>query len=141
MTGEGIDGIRQELVFESEAVQEQVMRLIEILSESFGSTDRVDGPNDTRLFTFAVRSKTTKRFNQYVAMTTNRHCNMIHPVERASFYIQVQTKDGEPGEGWYPGRFPDRGKNKEWWECNPASQRIDESIVNIVKRARRSMQG
>jgi hypothetical protein len=140
MTGEGIDSISKELLHESQSVRDDVTKFLEMLTTSFGSTDRVDGPNNTRLFALAVLSKTTKRFNQYVAVTTNRHCNMNHPVDPDSFRIQVQTKDVKPGEGWYPGRFPQRAKGKEWWEYNPESQQIGQPILRVVEQARGSMQ-
>lgn len=140
MAGEGYSSVERELKLEPKAVQSEILPFLDELVKLFGHTDRIDGPNKTRLFCLAVKSGTTNRKNQYVAVTTQRHCAGNHPVKHDSFHVEVQTKEGKPGPGWIPCVFSGKGGEKEWWECDPPDQKISRDIMDIVKKARKSMQ-
>jgi hypothetical protein len=140
MVGEGYSSIQRELKMESAAVQAEILPFLDELVRLFGASDRIDGPNKTRLFCFAVRNETTRRYNQYMAVTTQTHCSGNNPVQQNRFRVQVQTKDGKPGPDWIHGIFSVKGGGKEWWEYDPTDQKISKDIMDIVKEARKSMQ-
>ena len=140
MVGEGYGSIERELKLESTAVQAEILPFLDELVRLFGDSDRIDGPNKTRLFCLAVRSETTHRHNQYIAVTTQTHCGGNNPVEQNCFRVQVQTKEGKPGPDWIHGIFSVKGGGKEWWEYDPPDQKISKHIMDIIKEARKSMQ-
>jgi len=140
MVGEGYYIVKQAIKSEPAAVHVQISHFLDELNNLFGKNDRIDGPNDTRLFSFAVPSQKTNRENQYVAVTTQLHCKGNYPVERGRFRIQVQTKGGRPAKHWAPTKFSNKGRGKEWWEYEPVTKTIGPTILNIVKQARKSMQ-
>jgi hypothetical protein len=133
-----IHEVRNALEMEPVQVQLEIKKLIEMINSSF-SQDKITAPNKTRLFTFGVRSKTTRRINSYMAVTTTDHCSMNFPVEYGKFRVQVKTKADQPGPDWIHSLRWKKTGGKEWWEIEPKDQRVSMKIIRCISKARKSM--
>lgn len=138
MLDEKINAVKRMLKMQPVQVQLEVGEFLDKMFAAFPH-DGIRGPRKTRLFALAVSNETTGRENQYVAVTAADHCSGNHRVEHGKFRIQVQTKDGEPGPGWYHCLRWDRKGGKEWWEIDPEDQRISDEILRCISKARESV--